>query len=271
MVDPRPLSIPVILGTTRKGRASSVSAPSSSRSRAVVRGLALWRPATSCATSTSRSVSTAACAGVRSASARRRLPLSWPEGSGSPKTGGWCWPMSILEDPPPRLASGVGDIVLTLDGKVMENARQFQVNLYPRGVGEIATLEVLRGDRRATFSVAPIDRPDDPDRFQQMVRPDEHLIARLRILALNLTPDVAAMVPGLRQRHGVVVAVSSPRAVPVRGEPLLPGDVIHALNGSPIVSLAGLQAALDQLGPGDPVVLQVARSAELSYVTLTLD
>ena len=30
----------------------------------------------------------------------------------------------------------VGDVVLTLDGKTMENARQFQVNLYPRRVGE---------------------------------------------------------------------------------------------------------------------------------------
>ena len=38
----------------------------------------------------------------------------------------------------PAAAAGlrVGDIVLTMDGKSMENARQFQVNLYPRGVGE---------------------------------------------------------------------------------------------------------------------------------------
>ena len=52
----------------------------------------------------------------------------------------------------------IGDIVLTLDGKVMENARQFQVNLYPR-VGEVVKLEVVRGDVRATYSVSPIDRP----------------------------------------------------------------------------------------------------------------
>ena len=165
----------------------------------------------------------------------------------------------------------IGDIILTLDGKTMENARQFQVNLYPRRIGESVDLEVLRGDARVTYSVAPVERHSDPDRFQSMVRPEEHLIPKLGILALNLTPEVSAMLPALRQAHGVVVAVSSARAIPARGEPLLPGDVIHAVNGGPVGSLVGLRAHLEPLGRGDPVVLQVERSGRLLYVALTLD
>ena len=173
----------------------------------------------------------------------------------------------------PADAAGLrqGDIVAALDGKPMENARQFQVNLYPRGVGEVVTLEVLRGDLRATYAVSPVERPGDPDRFQTMVRPAEHLVPRLGILALNLTPEIAAMIPGLRQTRGVVVAASSDRAVPARGEPLIPGDVIHALNGRAVGSLVGLRAALDELGTGDAIVLQVERAGELRYVTLTLE
>ena len=53
----------------------------------------------------------------------------------------------------------VGDIVLSLDGKVMENARQLQVNLYPRGVGDTVKLEVVRGDQRLALSVTPVPRP----------------------------------------------------------------------------------------------------------------
>ena len=165
----------------------------------------------------------------------------------------------------------IGDLILTLDGKAMENARQFQVNLYPRRVGEALVLEVLRGSARLAYSMTPIERRSDPDRFQAMVRPEEHLIPELGILALDLTPEVSAMLPALRGPKGVVVAVSSARAVPVRGEPLLPGDVIHALNSSPVGSLLGLRTALESLGPGDPVVLQVERSGRLLYVTLTLD
>jgi len=164
----------------------------------------------------------------------------------------------------------VGDLVLTLDGKTMENARQFQVNLYPRRVGETFELEVLRGSARSTYSLTPIERQSDPDRFQSMVRPEEHLIPELGILALNLTPEVSAMLPNLREPRGVVVAVSSARAVPVRGEPALPGDVIHALNGNPVGSLVGLRTHLEGLGPGDPVVLQVERSGRLLYVSLIL-
>ena len=183
------------------------------------------------------------------------------------------WGVVLADVYPGAPAAGlrVGDIVLTLDGKPMENARQFQVNLYPRRVGDSVTLEVRRGDARLTYSVAPVDRPGDPGRFQQMVRPAEHLIPKLGILALSLTPEVSAMLPALRQPRGVVVAVSSARAVPATGEPLLPGDVIHALNGNAVGSLLGLRASLESLDPGDSVVLHVERAGQLLYVTLTLE
>ena len=50
----------------------------------------------------------------------------------------------------------VGDIVLAMDGKPMENARQFQVNLYPHGVGETVRVEVL--PRRPAHRVHGLDR-----------------------------------------------------------------------------------------------------------------
>ena len=127
------------------------------------------------------------------------------------------------------------------------------------------------GVRVSPYSVIPIERRSDPDRFQAMARPEEHLIPKLGILALNLTPEVSAMMPALRQPTGVVVAVSSARAVPLRGEPLLPGDVIHALNGSPVGSLVGLRSNLEALGPGASIVLQVERSGQLLFVALTLE
>ena len=133
----------------------------------------------------------------------------------------------------PVAAAGlrVGDIVLTMDGKSMKNAQQFQVNLYPRGVGETVRVEVLRGDQRAVYTVSPVERPGDPDRFQQMARPAQHLVSRLGILGLTLTADVSSMLPGLRTRQGVVVAASTQQAARFRDGQLLPGDVIRALNG----------------------------------------
>ena len=165
----------------------------------------------------------------------------------------------------------IGDIVLALDGKVMENARQLRVNLFPRRVGETVDMTVLRGDRQLTYSLSPVDRRSDPDRFERLVDPDQHLVPRLGILALNMTPEIAAMLQPLRRPAGVVVAVASAQSVPVRGEPLLPGDVIHALNGDPVGSLIGLRAALDAVAPSATVVLQVERGGELRFVALTLE
>ena len=192
-------------------------------------------------------------------------------GLGLPQSWGVVLADVYPDGPAATAGLGVGDIVLALDGKPMENARQFRVNLYPRRVGESVDLEVLRGNTRLTYSVALIERPSDPDRFQEMVRPEEYLVPKLWILALNLTPEVLAMLPALREPRGVLVAVSSARAVPVRGEPLQPGDVIHAINGRPVGSMVGLRTNLEALGAGDPVVLQVERSGQLLYVTLTLE
>ena len=169
--------------------------------------------------------------------------------------------------PAERAGLRIRDIVLTLDGKVMENARQFQVNLYQRGVGRPVVVEVLRGDRQLTVRVTPVERPGNLDRFHQMVRPDEHLIERLGILGLTLTPEVGQLLGPHRTPQGVLVVASSLGAVPARGEPLLPGDVIYAVNRQPVHSLGDLRGALEAIGPGDAVVLHIERGGQLMFLS----
>ena len=169
--------------------------------------------------------------------------------------------------PAERAGLRIRDVVLTLDGKVMENARQFQVNLYQHGVGRPVVVEVLRGDRRLTVRVTPVERPGDPDRFHQMVRPDEHLIEQLGILGLTLTPEVRQLLGPHRTQQGVLVAASSAGVAPVRGEPLLPGDVIYAVNRQPVHSLGALRGALEVLGSSDAVVLHIERGGQLMFLS----
>ena len=135
----------------------------------------------------------------------------------------------------------VGGIVLSLDGQVMENGRQFQVNLYPRAVGDMVKLEVLRGSVRLTFSAAPVERAGDPGRFRTMVRPDEHLVAQLGILGLSLDAGVASMLPPLRRQRGVVVSASAGGALIGRAGDLLAGDVIYAINQQAIANRSALR------------------------------
>ncbi len=90
-----------------------------------------------------------------SASASRRSRRRSPRGLGLARDSGVV--VSDVAPGSPAAATGFrpGDIVLTLEGKAMENGRQFQVNLYRQAVGNFVGIEVLRDGqtRRARVPV----------------------------------------------------------------------------------------------------------------------
>ena len=176
----------------------------------------------------------------------------------------------VLADVPPGGAAAqaglrAGDVVLKLDGKAMENARQFEVDLYPRPPGGSVTVDVLRGAERLTYVVTIAERPGDPARFADRVSPDRNAVTRLGVLALDLDPTIALLLPPLRARAGVVVATADGRSGP---DPLMPGDVIYSVNQEPVTGVESLRQALARLGPNTPAVLKVERSGELRFLVL---
>jgi serine protease Do len=160
----------------------------------------------------------------------------------------------------------IGDIVLTMDGKVMENGRQMDVNLYGRAVGERLALQVLRGSETLNVAVTVYERADDMNRFSPFASPEDNLVAGLGILGVDLNPRIAAMLPGLRVNTGVLVAAQAPDATAGQVG-LQPGDVIHALNGQPVAGLAQLRDRMRALRTGDPVVLQIGRRGRLMFLS----
>ena len=169
----------------------------------------------------------------------------------------------VLEDVHPRspaAAAGlrVGDVVVALDGKPMENGRQFDVNLYRRGVGDSATVSVLRGTDRFTVRVPVIAREDDPMRVTEMVKSDRSLVPRLGIFAVDVDEKVSAMLPWLRKKDGVLVVAWAADAPPV-DTGLQPGDVIQSVNRTPVASIDAMNGELTRLQSGDPLVLSVDR------------
>jgi serine protease Do len=161
----------------------------------------------------------------------------------------------------------IGDVILSLDGKPMENARQLEVNLYRRPVGSGLPLEVLRGDRTLRFVPVVAERPGDPANIAALVTPQRNLLPRLGVLALDLDARILELMPRLRARAGVVVAAGKADA-PFEGEALEPGDVIYTLNGEPVLTVEALRSRLRGLESADPVVLQVERDGELLYVVV---
>ena len=164
----------------------------------------------------------------------------------------------------------VGDLILALNGKIMENGRQFDVNLYGHSIGDLVRLEVLRGSQKLTFRVRVIEREDDFGHLLEMVTPENSLVPKLGILGLDIDGQIAKILFPPRKLGGVLIAARSPGSPYWQAE-FLPGDVIYAINGKEVTSLASLRSRLAELQTGDPVVVQVQRQETLRFIAFEIE
>jgi S1-C subfamily serine protease len=102
-----------------------------------------------------------------------------------------------------------------------------------------------------------------------MVDPVKDIIRRLGVLGIDLNPDMAHSLPDLRIPSGVIVAAKTSE-IGAGEVPLQTGDVIHALNGTTVTSMAELREGLTALKPGDAVALLIERYGQIIYVSFTI-
>lgn len=167
----------------------------------------------------------------------------------------------------PAEAAGLkpGDLVLSVDGRPMENARQVDVTLYRMPPGQTPVLAIVRDGRRLDVPVTVREKPEDPDRLATLVDADKNLVPRLGVLAVELDAEILKLLPGLRGVEGVLVAARA-GSPGVDEDDLRAGDVIYALNGLSVRSLVELKAAVERVKRGDALVFQVERKGQLLYL-----
>jgi serine protease Do len=172
--------------------------------------------------------------------------------------------------PADRAGLREGDVVLALDGKPMENGRQFRINLYTRGVGDRVTVDIIRGTSRLTVPVPVEERRDDVMRLADLVSP-QNAVEALGIYGIDVTPRVEEVLGDLRHRTGVVVALVSGTTPYSQQGRLQPGDVIYSVNQRGVASVGALRAALDALPRNAPFVLQVERDGTLLFLGFRIE
>ncbi len=164
-----------------------------------------------------------------------------------------------------------GDLIVSADGKPMENGRQFQVSLYRRYIGDVVELEILRNAEPMKMFVAMTERQDSFGGLAPATDPRQHLVPRLGILGVTLDANIAEMLPMARVTSGVVVASTVAGAIDARDGGLAAGDIVFAVNRRPVAGLSDLRVALDAMKPGDPVVLQLQRRGELMFLAFSVE
>ena len=135
---------------------------------------------------------------------------------------------------------------------------------------EKLTLGILRDSHELNIDVPVIDTVDDPQRFADMVTPENNLVSKLGILVIAIDKNLAAMLPELRNSYGLVVAAGSTSDLE-SGAQLQPGDVIYSVNGTLMSSVEAFRKALDDFKPGAAAVLQIERQGHLLYVPIEIE
>lgn len=172
----------------------------------------------------------------------------------------------------PAEAAGlkVGDIVVRADGRLIGTLPAFSSALYLHPLDEVLKLEILRGTERKTLFIPAIEMKDPMDSLSELVNSRENVVSRLGILALSLNDDLRSKVGTLRNPSGVVVVARVANFMSSETG-LETGDIIHSVNQAPIDSLSSLRAALTQIKPHDPVVLQVERGGGFQWLAFEME
>jgi S1-C subfamily serine protease len=113
--------------------------------------------------------------------------------------------------------------------------------------------------------VAVEERDTDPGRLTELVTAD-NIVKTLGVVAIDLTPRIAALLPPLRRTSAAIVASVSTESPYSQQGRLQPGDAIYSLNDKTITGLADLKAAVAGLKAGTAAVMQIERESRLMYL-----
>ena len=176
----------------------------------------------------------------------------------------------ILEDVVPGSSadrSGLrpGDIVMGVDDKAFPGPRALSVLLFQKKVGDVATFKIQRGSKVMSLKVPVTERERDPESILDPTQSASNIVPKLGIVGVQITDSVAQLIPPTRIARGILVT-----ALTAGGNASLfdlqPGDILHAMNRTPLDSLETLRKMLSALKPGDPVVFSIERGGQLNYV-----
>src|SRR4029079_9928206 len=171
----------------------------------------------------------------------------------------------------PAEAAGlkVGDILVSVDGKVADNVPSVNYQFRLRDSTEKVQLVVLRGGVQQGLSVTAVEDRNELDSVSAMADPEKSVVPELGILGVEIDRRIAAAATGLRDPYGVIVVA---RAAGAASEvPLQPRDVIRSVNNQQVTTLQGLKDTMHGLKPGAAVTLQVQREGRLTYVSFMLE
>jgi serine protease Do len=164
----------------------------------------------------------------------------------------------------------VNDIILSISGRPIDAVPAMLGVAFQHPPGDRLQLKLLRGDQELTVEVTSVEQTHGIDRLLDLANPASDTLSALGIIGVATNQQVEAILGPLRLPLGVAVAarIPTPSGTETR---LQPSDVIHAINGDFVKSVAELRSALERIKPGDPVALLIERAGQIQYLAFDFE
>jgi serine protease Do len=175
----------------------------------------------------------------------------------------------LPHSPADEVGLKTGDILVSIDGQPCDNLPTVSYYFLLRDSGERVVVEVMRGGETRRFQVPVTEEKHEIDGVLSLATPEKNLVSEIGILGVEIDKELEKMLPQLRHTYGIIIAAKTSTAA--RDMPLLPGDVIVAMNDIPTLKLDSLRSTLKALDPSKPFVLQIEREGKIMYVTYALE
>src|SRR5262245_49276756 len=141
----------------------------------------------------------------------------------------------------PMVQAGVltGDVIVGVNGKAVENAKEFDYRLATLAVGQRTEVDLIRKGKPLSTKLALVRAPDKPAREETLISGRTPLTGAV---VANISPALADELDLGTSAKGVAV-------VDVKGGPAAQigfrkGDIVLEVNGEKVSSVKSLQAAL---------------------------
>ena len=156
-----------------------------------------------------------------------------------------------------------GDIIVTLNGKPVEDSKALRMAVAMLKPGTTAALGVFRDGAQRDVKVTLGEFPETAAERAQGAQPDE---AMRGVAVDSLTPKVAQQLGLPAETQGLVVTSVAPGSAAAEAG-LRRGDVIQEVNRKPVTNLEGFRSALS-VGKGQPVLLFVNRGGSTLFLMI---
>jgi serine protease Do len=165
-----------------------------------------------------------------------------------------------------------GDVIVEFDGKPVESPRQLTDIVAEEPVGKNVQVKYLREGKVQTTTLKTAERPDENTELasnRSGEGDEEHSTGKLGLSVQTVTPDDARE-NNLKINTGAVVEAVEPGS-PADNAGIQPGDVIHRIGTTRVITAADLTRAIRALGNQKEVVLQIESAGRLAFRTVSLE